>query len=265
MAECETFLRAESSLTAQSSRWARKRFKRSRIAVAKDRCSRWDRARPVARRPSGGVAPGAGVRCLLALSSMIANSGDAFRGTFVVGREAHTDMAIIEDRLAPEAFSIWFRDCTIRQSPRCETGMCPLGTIWGAGRPLNRRRCSNRRARIAELVRRGSTETMPTVPPATGAIVVKRMFDTSVPLPGTCQESRIFVLQRTTRQMLSAASPATRERSGKQKTPRKASANSLIFLRLSGAGEGIRTLDPNLGKRLIIQFQYLERVQYWRP
>ena len=89
---------------------------------------------------------------------------------------------------------------------------------------------------------------MPTVPPATGAIVVKRMFDTSVPLPGTCQESRIFVLQRTTRQMLSAASPAGPEGTGKQKTPRRAPAKRLIFLRLSGAGEGIRTLDPDLGK-----------------
>ncbi len=151
---------------------------------------------------------------------------------------------------APEAFAIWCRDCTIRQSPRCEAGMWPLGTIWGAGRPLNRRRCSNRRARIAERVRRGSsTETMPTVPPATGATVVKRMFDTSVPFPGTCQESRIFVLQRTTRQMLSAASPAAPEGAGKQKTPRRASAKRLILLRLSGAGEGIRTLDPNLGNR----------------
>jgi hypothetical protein len=33
-----------------------------------------------------------------------------------------------------------------------------------------------------------------------------------------------------------------------QKTPLKAPAISLIVLRKTGAGEGIRTLDPNLGK-----------------
>ena len=34
----------------------------------------------------------------------------------------------------------------------------------------------------------------------------------------------------------------------KQKRPWRAAWKSLIFLRKSGAGEGIRTLDPNLGK-----------------
>ncbi len=34
----------------------------------------------------------------------------------------------------------------------------------------------------------------------------------------------------------------------KQKRPRRTAFNFLIFLRNSGAGEGIRTLDPNLGK-----------------
>ena len=34
----------------------------------------------------------------------------------------------------------------------------------------------------------------------------------------------------------------------KQKRPWRAARKSLIFLRKSGAGEGIRTLDPNLGK-----------------
>jgi hypothetical protein len=34
---------------------------------------------------------------------------------------------------------------------------------------------------------------------------------------------------------------------GKQKTP-VGRSKSLVFLRKSGAGEGIRTLDPNLGK-----------------
>ena len=33
-----------------------------------------------------------------------------------------------------------------------------------------------------------------------------------------------------------------------QKRPRRAALNSLIFLMNFGAGEGIRTLDPNLGK-----------------
>jgi hypothetical protein len=37
-------------------------------------------------------------------------------------------------------------------------------------------------------------------------------------------------------------------RPGKQKTPLRALAKSLIFLEETGAGEGIRTLDPNLGK-----------------
>ncbi len=35
---------------------------------------------------------------------------------------------------------------------------------------------------------------------------------------------------------------------GKQKRPRRAAYKSLISLKNSGAGEGIRTLDPNLGK-----------------
>ena len=35
---------------------------------------------------------------------------------------------------------------------------------------------------------------------------------------------------------------------GKQETPQRAFANHLNFLRETGAGEGIRTLDPNLGK-----------------
>jgi hypothetical protein len=48
--------------------------------------------------------------------------------------------------------------------------------------------------------------------------------------------------------LLPPASPLAQMMPGKQKTPRRAPANYLIFLRLSGAGEGIRTLDPNLGK-----------------
>ncbi len=44
------------------------------------------------------------------------------------------------------------------------------------------------------------------------------------------------------------ASPAPARRAGKQKTAPKDRFNTLISLRKSGAGEGIRTLDPNLGK-----------------
>ena len=44
------------------------------------------------------------------------------------------------------------------------------------------------------------------------------------------------------------ASPVSQAAAGKQKTVPKDRSKSLIFLRKSGAGEGIRTLDPNLGK-----------------
>ncbi len=44
------------------------------------------------------------------------------------------------------------------------------------------------------------------------------------------------------------ASPAPTRWAGKQKTAPKDRFNTLISLRKSGAGEGIRTLDPNLGK-----------------
>ena len=44
------------------------------------------------------------------------------------------------------------------------------------------------------------------------------------------------------------ASPAPTRWAGKQKTAPKDRCTTLISLRKSGAGEGIRTLDPNLGK-----------------
>ena len=44
------------------------------------------------------------------------------------------------------------------------------------------------------------------------------------------------------------ASPARQARAGKQKTAPKDWSMSLISLKKFGAGEGIRTLDPNLGK-----------------
>ena len=45
-----------------------------------------------------------------------------------------------------------------------------------------------------------------------------------------------------------SASPTRTQRPGKQKTAPKDRFNTLILLRKYGAGEGIRTLDPNLGK-----------------
>jgi hypothetical protein len=44
------------------------------------------------------------------------------------------------------------------------------------------------------------------------------------------------------------ASPAFARGAGKQKTAPKDRPKHLIFLKKIGAGEGIRTLDPNLGK-----------------
>ena len=44
------------------------------------------------------------------------------------------------------------------------------------------------------------------------------------------------------------ASPVFQTGAGKQKTAPKDRSKPLIFLRKFGAGEGIRTLDPNLGK-----------------
>jgi hypothetical protein len=47
------------------------------------------------------------------------------------------------------------------------------------------------------------------------------------------------------------ASPISQSMAGKQKTAPKDRSKSLISLRESGAGEGIRTLDPNLGKVML--------------
>ena len=44
------------------------------------------------------------------------------------------------------------------------------------------------------------------------------------------------------------ASPAFAPGAGKQKRPRRTALIRLKYLRYFGAGEGIRTLDPNLGK-----------------
>ncbi len=42
--------------------------------------------------------------------------------------------------------------------------------------------------------------------------------------------------------------PASIIGAGKQKSRKRCSRKTLIFQRNNGAGEGIRTLDPNLGK-----------------
>jgi hypothetical protein len=48
--------------------------------------------------------------------------------------------------------------------------------------------------------------------------------------------------------LLPSASPAFASEAGKQKTTPKDRSDSLICLKKIGAGEGIRTLDPDLGK-----------------
>jgi hypothetical protein len=45
-----------------------------------------------------------------------------------------------------------------------------------------------------------------------------------------------------------SASPTSVQRAGKQKTAPKDRLNRMISLRKTGAGDGIRTHDPNLGK-----------------
>jgi hypothetical protein len=57
------------------------------------------------------------------------------------------------------------------------------------------------------------------------------------------------------------ASPALAPGTGKQKTAPKDRSKHLIFLRKSGAGEGIRTLDPNLGKVVLQRPQSAWRQQ----
>jgi hypothetical protein len=47
------------------------------------------------------------------------------------------------------------------------------------------------------------------------------------------------------------ASPISRHSPGKQKTPRRALLKQLILLVQTGAGDEIRTHDPNLGKTIL--------------
>jgi hypothetical protein len=57
------------------------------------------------------------------------------------------------------------------------------------------------------------------------------------------------------------ASPISRSGVGKQETAPKDRFNRLISLRKSGAGEGIRTLDPNLGKVVLLRGAILRNLR----
>ena len=63
------------------------------------------------------------------------------------------------------------------------------------------------------------------------------------PMPATAGSPLLFAFR-----CFPPASPAFAWGAGKQKRPRRAALNRLKSLREFGAGEGIRTLDPNLGK-----------------
>ncbi len=92
---------------------------------------------------------------------------------------------------------------------------------------------------------------MPTVLPASRATDFAEPLRSFEPCSNDSQTGLIFAASHNAKSAFCCfppASPAAREGSGKQKTPRRASAKRLILLRMSGAGEGIRTLDPNLGK-----------------
>ena len=77
------------------------------------------------------------------------------------------------------------------------------------------------------------------------------------PLPGMARVGATEVIHMprvAVRPLLSSlcrfphASPVSPSRAGKQNTAPKDRSKQLISLRELGAGEGIRTLDPNLGK-----------------
>jgi hypothetical protein len=55
-------------------------------------------------------------------------------------------------------------------------------------------------------------------------------------------------IRRLSADTLDSAQNVTKPGPSKQKRPRRTVFNRLIFLKKFGAGEGIRTLDPNLGK-----------------
>ena len=66
-----------------------------------------------------------------------------------------------------------------------------------------------------------------------------------------CPQAFLFAFERAPRpasRCFPSASPTMARGPGKQKAAPKDRSKPLISLRKSGAGEGIRTLDPNLGK-----------------
>lgn len=63
------------------------------------------------------------------------------------------------------------------------------------------------------------------------------------PMPTTAKSALLYAFC-----CFPLASPAFVPGLGKQKTPRRVLFIRLIFLEKSGAGDGIRTLDPNLDK-----------------
>ena len=80
--------------------------------------------------------------------------------------------------------------------------------------------------------------------PVTGSAGRAERHEMSVsPVPNAAR-----VIPRHDAGCFPGASPAPARWAGKQKTAPKDRFNTLISLKKSGAGEGIRTLDPNLGK-----------------
>jgi hypothetical protein len=128
-----------------------------------------------------------------------------------------------------------------------------LGPQWGSSmRWANRRSISTRRMGSCDsrFGLRGSTDTpkarlqsgaqrlpsRPTAPAENGGL-------RALPIPKVTQSPLVCALC-----CFPLASPALAARVGKQKRPLRAALNRLNSMRDFGAGEGIRTLDPNLGK-----------------
>ena len=86
-------------------------------------------------------------------------------------------------------------------------------------------------------------------------------------------------IRRYPADFIEPAQIAVHRRASKPKRPRRTALNRFIFLKKTGAGEGIRTLDPNLGKVLegstlgypkpslstIIPYFQLVKVEYPAP
>jgi hypothetical protein len=81
------------------------------------------------------------------------------------------------------------------------------------------------------------------IPPAQPAGRAERRELTVSPVPNAAG-----LIPRHDPGCFPSASPTPTPRPGKQQTAPKDRFKPLIALRKSGAGEGIRTLDPNLGK-----------------